>query len=438
MSNILNPNAFKIFLVGCTFFLLAFALLAFGEHRAVATQALIGTAIVMLTTGAAYGLLSLSVRKSALFVRTEAFGRAEVILWALLLAFACLGAVAFLLYAQTTAALELIRHMLDANYVSPFGELERRLATTSMPIWAQVAFEAARRFAMPFCLLHYFSEGNPIPRRPWLTAALVILALFFAFWTLDRVIPVMYAAMLYSAHYFRTRRNPLVDRWFYITIVVIVLVVTGMKNIQYGEFRTMDLTPNSTITEFLGDNQEADPSVEQPSTAVNSPLDYSRFMVLSVVERIVLSPVAMALYAFDEYDESNFRHWSSTRIFSLFGFGHFVSSLEEGEGTKYHDAFPVTFLGDLWRNGGQLYMPVFGIFAGILLFLMDRVFFVYAPLPTWQTLGVFGIAFWFYGNAVNATMALLVFGGFGTFAFALVLASMLERDGGVQTSADGR
>lgn len=427
MTSIFNPSAFKVFLLGCVFFFLAFAVLTMGGHHEAATQALLGISIVIVATSATYGLLSWTIRKPKPFVRSQSFGRAEVILWALLFIFACFGAVSFLLYAKTSASLELIRHMLDASYVSPFTELERRLATTGMPIWAQVAFEAARRFAMPFCLLHYFSEGNRIPRRAVLTVALVTLALFFAFWTLDRVIPVMYAAMLYGARYLRTRRNPLRDRWFYVTVLAIMLVVTGMKNIQYGEFREMYLAPNSTISEFLGSGETSAPAAEQAAGPVNTPWDYSRFVALSVVERIVLSPVAMALYAFDQYDEDNFMHWSSTRIFSLFGFGHFVSSLDEGDGTKYHDAFPVTFLGDLWRNGGQVYMPVFGIFAGCLLFVLDRAFFAYAPLPTWQTLGIFGIAFWFYGNAVNATMALLVFGSLGTFAFTLILARILER-----------
>lgn len=429
MTGIFSLNAFKVFLLGCILFMLAFAMLSLGKHHEQAVQAMIGMALVIATSVATYAILDRVIVKPGPFQRDASFQRAEFVLWALMVGFSCLGAVLFLLYAQTTAALELIRHMLDADYVSPFGELERRLATTGMPIWVQIVFEAARRFAMPFALLHYFVLGNPVAKRPIYTVILIALALFFAFWTLDRVIPVMYAAMLYGAHFFRTKANPLTDKWFYITVVTIMLVVTGMKNIQYGEFREMDLTSNSTISEFLGNSEPPSAGADAAGApaVVHDPVDYVRFMVLSVVERVLLSPVAMTIYAFEEYDESNFTHWSSTRIFSIFGFGHFVSSLETGDDTKYHDAFPVTFLGDLWRNGGQVYMPVFGILAGLLLLGLDRTFFNYATLPTWQILVIFGIAFWFYGNAVNATMVLLCFGSLGSFAFAMLLSRFLDR-----------
>jgi hypothetical protein len=115
----------------------------------------------------------------------------------------------------------------------------------------------------------------------------------------------------------------------------------------------------------------------------------------------------MIIYASQNYDPSNYRHWTATRIFSFLGYGEYLNPLEMDANRKtakeHNDAFPLTFIGDLWRNGGPRYFPYYAILLGLVLFLLDRRIFLPSGLAALKVCGTFAILFLFYGNAFNAT-----------------------------------
>jgi hypothetical protein len=278
-------------------------------------------------------------------------------------------------------------------------------------------------------------------RRNWLVGmAIVVLSAICIFGTLDRGIPLLFIALLYGAHFFSRRINPIKDKWLYISIVVALAFVGGFKTIQYGEVRQIHVTENPFITRYLAPNSpEAHSPIHnpdfqagaKPSTTVDDtihgPIDYAKYMLMSLSERVAFSPVVMTLYAFDQYNEANFLHWSSNRIFSLIGIGHYVTPFETGTNTTYHDAFPVTFLGDVWRNGGLSDMPFFGALLGLLLITIDRSYFWKGTQqtdlsPIWKSFCALGVVYLFYGNALNATTMLLIGGSFGCTVFLWLFA----------------
>ena len=127
---------------------------------------------------------------------------------------------------------------------------------------------------------------------------------------------------------------------------------------------------------------------------------------------MILSPVTMAVYAAQNYDEANYLHWRATRLFSVFGFGRYVDPLEQGKQT-HHDAFPLSFVGDLWRNGGPAYFIPFAVLIGIVLLLINRIVFARADQLAPQVLAFFGLAFFFYGNAFNVTSWAMIVSALG-------------------------
>ncbi len=86
-----------------------------------------------------------------------------------------------------------------------------------------------------------------------------------------------------------------------------------------------------------------------------------------------------------------------------------MNPLEKGT-QKYHDAFPVTFVGDLWRNGGFRYFPVYAVLLGAVLFFLDRRTLATSTPVSLRVLALFGVLYLFYGNAFNPTSWLMIGG----------------------------
>jgi hypothetical protein len=120
----------------------------------------------------------------------------------------------------------------------------------------------------------------------------------------------------------------------------------------------------------------------------------------------------MVVYAAQNYNETTYLHWRATRLFSIFGFGRYVDPLEQGK-LAHHDAFPLSFVGDLWRNGGPAYFIPFAVLLGIVLLLINRLVFARADQLAPQVLAFFGPAFFFYGNAFNVTSWTMIVSALG-------------------------
>lgn len=323
---------FYVYTGGLVFFLTAIVLVGFirgniGEF----TLPIAAICIALVSTSSAYFLAEFAFPdRDPKPVQNSGH---ELMFWSGL-AMSSLAAVLFLTMAETSPLLEIIRRMQDKAYVPTHSGLEIRLVTALMPHWAEAIFEASRRFILPVCGV-LMVVG--LVRVSALRIALVgSLCLFFILSTTDRAIPVLFAVTFYGARFFSLRRNPLIDRWFYVACAFVLVIVAALKPIQYGEYSGM--VNNKEIAGFLGVKQKQEP-------AKNSIGNIAVYTIRSTVERIAISPVTMLDYAFKEYDGTNFQHWRSTRVFSLLGFGRYIDPLEDPGAKKHHDAFPVTFLG---------------------------------------------------------------------------------------------
>ncbi len=351
------------------------------------------------------------------------------------------GAVALVAFVPTTASVELFRLMFTDGYSTQWTDAEIRLSTSFMPIWAQTLFEAARRLAAPYCLIEFFFGPAIVHRRRQIGFALLFIVSLFVFSTLDRAVPVFYFAMIMAGILLTYGLSALKNKYLYLNLIGIVFVIVTFKNIQYGEFHELRFTRNFEIAGRLESKpvtagkpaataQESAIVVEPDKPAASAPSQpsYIGYAVSSLIDRILLSPVAMTLYAVESYGPGEYKHWSATRIFSLLGYGRFVGSLETGK-KKYHDAFPVTFIGDLWRNGGHLYVPFYAALIALTLFLLDRfVFASQAPLSL-QVISLFGVLFLFYGNAFNATSWLMICGSLALIYCMDLLSRWLRASG---------
>lgn len=221
--------------------------------------------------------------------------------------------------------------------------------------------------------------------------------------TLERSVPVMYVVIFYMAYFFKHRNKYIIfDKQFYVALLAIMLITSSFKMIQYGKIRL----PSDMKTDYMAQIMHSKEGTgSAPGAAPQG--SFVSFAVSSTIGRVALSPVIMILYAYDNYNETNFLHWSSTRLFSFLGLARYVHPLEKPT-LKYHDAFPVTMIGDIWRNGGYLYFPVFGVFLAGLLFVLDRLLFSGARAPVWQSLSLLRRGLLFYGNAFNCSSVLLI------------------------------
>jgi hypothetical protein len=425
-------------------------------------------------------------------------GSARYLVWWIMFGVMVLGVAALFWYAPSTAAMELVRHILNPSYISKLTDIEIRLATSLMPGWAEALLEVARRFAAPYCILEFFLTPTIGNHRKLIGVALIICVSLFVFSTLDRAIPAFYFAMLISGLLIARGTAAFRSPYLYLNIFGIIAVVVLFKNIQYGEIRSIQYTQNSDITRSfehrpsVSHTQVGTPTVpptvggdkivvlpssppqtspapstheaegttnsaskggasaetkpgsgpSKPDKAAGYPsgagknqepgwIAYAGYAASSVLERVLLSPVAMTLYAVESYGENDFKHWSATRLFSFVGVGRYVSPFETGS-KKYHDAFPVTFIGDLWRNGGLRYVLPYAVFLAGVLFLIDRRLSDTAAPISLKVLSLFGVLYLFYGNAFNATSWLMVLGSLATY-YALIVLAIRESQTSVTT-----
>jgi hypothetical protein len=128
----------------------------------------------------------------------------------------------------------------------------------------------------------------------------------------------------------------------------------------------------------------------------------------------------MINYAMESYNDTNFLHWNSTRFLSLFGISKNISSLEIGY-KKYNDSFPVTFIGDLWRNGGYKYVYAYGTMLGLSYALVDYFLFTLASALSLRIISLLGSTILFYGNALSSSMITMVFGSLFLSIFIYIL-----------------
>lgn len=381
--------------------------------------------IVAAVTSASYFALRLVWPKSRRHLRPES---GFDLLFVASMVASVLAIGLFIALAETSPFVELIKSLVDPNYVPSHSDMEIRLPTSMMPRWAEAAFELARRFAYP--VGGVIVVLGLVPRTPLRVSLVVAVGLVLVLATLDRAVPVMYCVLFYGARFMAIRQNPLKDRWLYATAILGIVAIVGLKPIQYGHFTGFDVARNTEVSgAFLNQTEDA-PSALPASPLAPPPVplpapspttgsgagQLAAYAGLSVIERLVLSPVAMAVYAFDTYNQTNFQHWSSTRVLSIVGIGRYVDPLETPTATKHHDAFPVTFIGDLWRQGGYLYVPLYAVLLGLLMQWMDRTIFANGAL-VWRPFALVGLIYLFYGNAFNATSLVLIFGSLAGYYF---------------------
>lgn len=323
--------------------------------------------------------------------------------------------VATLAFVPTTASLELIKRLFVYQYAPSYDPLQIRLSTAYMPIWSQGLLEFARRIAAPYCMIELLFGGMRRHMHFLFAMVTFLLLTFFVLATLERAIGVLYfAACIAAIATTKGLRATFTDKYTYVCLAGIICVVVIFKQIQYGDFTPISLTKNPEISRELSagipprvHNSEKVPNGPEIAPNNSKATRYLYYFADSVAERIFLSPVAMIIYASQNYDPSNYRHWTATRIFSFLGYGEYLPPLEtaaNGKAPKEHnDAFPLTFIGDLWRNGGPIYFPYYAALLGLVFFLLDRYVFASSSLAALKVCGTFSILFLFYGNAFNAT-----------------------------------
>lgn len=393
-------TALASFSIG-TIFLICGLALASSQGAAQATGPAISAAILLLVVYLVYCGLSLLIRKTP---HSRSFPvRLRQAVWLAMFALMFASMIAVVFHISTTASFELFKRITNPYYRPALDDLEIRLSTAYMPIWVQALFELARRIAALYCLVEFFFSDIFTRRRMPLGLLLIAMLTFFVFSTLDRVIPVLYFSAAIMALFVTRKRAVPRSVFLYMNIAGIVLSIVLFKQVQYGDFKPFDFAMNSEISHAFTASQAPSPKSPEPAQAHRPKWAlYVQYAASTVVERLVLSPVAMILYVAETYDDANYLHWRATRIFSILGFGRYVDPLEQGV-NKHHDAFPVTYIGDLWRNGGPSYFPMYAIFMGLVLFAMDRFIFARRGVLAWQLIGLFGIAFLFFGNAFNVT-----------------------------------
>ncbi len=467
-------HTLTVYLTGLTAFFLGLSYFLLFNQEQVIWNALVAVLILAAVGGCSYALLSALIPSRAAAPAAESSPGINVLLAGAVVTTVA-AAMAFVTYVETSASLELLWRLLDPNYVPTTDSLGIRLSTVFMPFWAQFLFEVGRRFALPLTMMLLLSgAGSPV-LRAWLYATVGLCGFIFVFGTLDRVIPLMYIAVLYAFRFQSQPRNVLRDRWFYASAVIGVVVIGVFRVLQYGDFHVPPSGLNGTVSEYLEHAMPSDHPVtgalaneipaigddhapaEKSAVGTRDPLPasededrdndaehraatvetggfiadnevraqqdveggYLYFLLVSTINRVVLSPFAMTIYAFESYNSTNYLHWSATRVLSLIGIGHYVGALEEGSGTRFHDAFPVTMIGDLWRNGGFVYMPFYSVLIGAYMLLLDRTFFRTRQLAHWQAFSIVGMLYLFYGNALNATMLLFTGGSLACHLFVI-------------------
>ena len=417
---LLKPRTITVFFALMFLFIVGLSLATFGNRFA--SPALLASVEVLAIVLLIYGLLTFFFPTKSHRLGDADLHWSRYAFWSF---FGIMvgGVAVLLIFAPTTASQELLKRFFITGYTSGFSDSEVRLSTSFMPVWAQIVFEVARRFAAPYCLLTFFFTPVIAQNRKRVGTALLFLLAVFVLSTLDRAIPVFYFAMAITGLFLIYGLVALKNKYVYLNALAIIAVVVLFKNIQYGEIRGLQFSPNSDIVRSLTQESEQDkPAADQEQAAPRSKpalvatkpagpgsFDYICYVTSSMIERILLSPMAMTLYAVRSYDESNFQHWSTTRLLSFIGLARFIDPFEKGT-QKYHDAFPVTFIGDLWRNGGFQYIPYYAVFLALVLFLVDRRIMTASGMLQLQVLSLFGVLYLFYGNAFNATSWLMISG----------------------------
>lgn len=418
-------TSFRLFLlIGLTFLAITVSAAIWAPAGASMVPLAWSLSLSLLCVAAGYYLIKLMIpMEPGPAAPTSGFG----VIWSLSVA-ACLIAVSiYLSTGQTSPVFEAFRRLIDAGYVPDQSGLELRLSTASMPRWAQVIFEGARRMAFPLAAVLIVTGAV---RFSWARAALlVVLGAFFVLSSGDRSVPMMYVFVIFGARVLLVGKSALFSKWALVAVIVGAGGFVGLKAVQYGELSGFNSTGNLEIAQVFGglDPELLDQALtgKQPSARAQAlavkdeditPFHRAFYAFRSLYERLALSPVTMALYAFNEYDDTNFQHWRSTRILSLIGIGRYVDPLDAPTSATHHDAFPATYIGDLWRQGGHLYIPIYSALLGMLLMALDRVFFL-RGFTVWQPFILLAVSLLFYGNAVNATFFLLVAGSLAGMAF---------------------
>ncbi len=374
------------------------------------------------------------------------------IFW-LMLCISYITAILVFINISNPALIEIIKSLFINNYFSPKTHMEIRLATSFLPVWLQAVFEFARRFAIPYCLIEIFFCNRIYYHRRLVILLVVGMALFFALITVDRFIAVLYFSAPILATILRDKKSAFKNIYLYLNIVGIIFSVVLLKHIQYGEIwsnehmnnikwnkvyyngETKIIAKSSHIISSQESNptkpsQESHPTKPSQESHPTKPSqeshltkqggEYVLHSIVSIVGRVFISPIQMINYAMESYNDTNFLHWNSTRFLSLFGISKNISSLEIGY-KKYNDSFPVTFIGDLWRNGGYKYVYAYGIMLGLSYALVDYFLFTLASALSLRIISLLGSTILFYGNALSSSMITMVFGSLFLSIFIYIL-----------------
>jgi hypothetical protein len=347
------------------------------------------------------------------------------IFW-LMLCISYITAILFFINISNPALIEIIKSLFINNYFSPKTHMEIRLATSFLPVWLQAVFEFARRFAIPYCLIEIFFCNRIYYHRRLVILLVVGMALFFALITVDRFIAVLYFSAPILAIILRDKKSAFKNIYLYLNIVGIIFSVVLLKHIQYGEIWSNEHMNNinwnkvyyNGETKIIAKSSHIISSQESHPTKQGG--EYVLHSIVSIVGRVFISPIQMINYAMESYNDTNFLHWNSTRFLSLFGISKNISSLEIGY-KKYNDSFPVTFIGDLWRNGGYKYVYAYGIMLGLSYALVDYFLFTLASALSLRIISLLGSTILFYGNALSSSMITMVFGSLFLSIFIYIL-----------------